>query len=249
MRLWNFGAPLALMLTAVCAASAAAVTVTPLGPGGVPMPTLPLEFGAVATFDGVQQTPYGSTTPAGPFVDGDGAWSGLGLVMNNAPGTSDGLYAEPCNDASNYMAVMGGRTETVTYDSLMSELGLYWGSIDKYNSLTLYDDETNQSVDVKVPKVADGNQYSKLSNRYFVISGFDFDRVVFGSTDNSFEFDNVATVLAAPQSSPLALSTPEPAAWVMVLLGFAAIGATKLRISRNRSGEAAIEARKCIASR
>ncbi len=238
MRIWKFAALLALMLTAVSAASAAVVTVTPLGPGGVPLPALPLEFGAVATFDGVQQTPYGSTTPAGSFDDGGGAWSGLGLVMNNAPGTAGGLYAEPYNDTSNYMAVMRGRTETVAYTSLRSKLGLYWGSIDAYNSLTLYDDISSRSVVVPVPQVADGSQFSVSSNRYFVISGFDFDRVAFESIHNSFEFDNVATVRAAalvpPQYAPLASGVPEPAEWVMILLGFAAIGTAKLRLSRNR---------------
>src|SRR5260370_42505132 len=93
------------------------------------------------------------------------------------------------------MAVPSRRSETVTYAKIESKLGLYWGSIDTYNVLTLYNGLT--SVVVPVPPVANGNQVSSDSNRYFVISGFDFNKAVFGSNGNSFEFDNVA-VAGAP---------------------------------------------------
>ena len=200
------------------AASAAQVAVTPLGPGGVPMPALS-GFGPVATFDQVTPTAYGQTTPAPTFSDGGGVWTGTGLVMNNPPGTAAGLYADPANDPSNYMAVLGGRAETVTYTRLQDKLGLYWGSIDNYNVITLYDGAA--SVVVPIPPDADGDQYSSASNRYFVITGFDFDKVVFSSGANSFEFDNVA---AAP--------APEPSTWMLLLAGFAGLGAVRARALR-----------------
>jgi hypothetical protein len=46
------------------------------------------------------------------------------------------------------------------------------------------------------------------------VSGFDFDKAVFSSTQNSFEFDNVA----------VAGGVPEPSTWAMMLLGFAGLG-------------------------
>jgi hypothetical protein len=192
----------------------AAVIVTPVGGGGVPLPSLP-GFSSIATFDAIAQTPYGDSVPTAPqptaFSDGGGAWSGGGIVMNNGGGGSLGLYATPYSDETNYMAVLSGQSETVVYGKTYSELGLYWGSIDTYNVLTLFNGAN--SVVVSVPPVADGGQFADDSNRYFVVSGFEFDKVVFSSTQNSFEFDNVAVAGA-----------PEPSTWAMMLLGFAGLG-------------------------
>jgi hypothetical protein len=221
-----------LIFTAIVAlvavsSPASAVNIVPWGPGGVPLPGLP-GFNAIATFDGVPQTPYGDSvqTPPDPatFTDGGGSWSGAGIVMNNAPGSAMGLYAEPYNDTTNYMAVLGGSSETVTYGSLKSKLGLYWGSIDTYNVLTLYNGVS--SVVVPVPPIADGNQASSDSNRYFVITGFDFNKVVFSSNGNSFEFDNVAT------------GVPEPATWVLMLIGLAGVGLAGRQRTSNRAAAA-----------
>ena len=202
----------------------AGVTITALGPGGVPLPSLPPAFTNIATFDSIAQTPYGYTTPTGPFTNGGGSWSGTGIVMNNQGGGSLGLYAEPYNDTTNYMAVLGGSSETVTYNHTYSELGLYWGSIDSYNVLTLVNTLTSQSAIVPVPPVDDGGQTSADSNRYFIVSGFAFNEAVFGSNINSFEFDNVA------------VAAPEPSTWAMMLVGFAGFGFVTFRQSRmNRS--------------
>jgi hypothetical protein len=119
----------------------AGVTVTPFGPGGVPLPSL-TGYSSIATFDVIPQTPYGDSvqTPPNPatFSDGGGSWSGSGIVMNNHGGDSLGLYAEPYADTTNYMAVLSGQSETVVYGKTYSELGLYLGSIDTYNVLTLF---------------------------------------------------------------------------------------------------------------
>ena len=73
-------------------ADAAIVTVLPAGQLS--------NGGTVATFDGVPQTPYGSTTAAGPFTDGGAAFSGTGLIMNN-PGQPSAFYAQPLHTTSN----------------------------------------------------------------------------------------------------------------------------------------------------
>ena len=114
------------------------------------------------------------------------------------------------------MAVLEGQSETVSYSNTHNELGLYWGSIDNYNQLTLYNGAN--SVVVPVPAVANGDQFSNLSNRYFVISGFAFDKVVFSSAGNSFEFDNVAVS-----------DVPELSTWALMLVGFAGLGIAGVR--------------------
>ena len=136
-------------------AAQAAVTVTPMGAGGVPLPTLP-GFSAIATFNSITQTPYGSVDPTGNFIDGGGSWSGNGIVMNNPGEPTLGLYAEPYNDTSNYMAVVGHKSETVTYGQTYDELGLYWGSIDAYNEIKLYNGGSSMSV--PMPLVENGDE-------------------------------------------------------------------------------------------
>jgi hypothetical protein len=202
----------------------AGVTVTPFGSGGVPLPSL-TGLSSISTFDSIPQSPYGDSvqTPPNPatFSDGGGSWSGSGIVMNNGGGGSLGLYAEPYNDTTNYMAVLSGQSETVVYGKTYSELGLYWGSIDTYNVLTLFNGVS--SVVVPVPPVANGDQFASDSNRYFVISGFDFNKAVFSSNGNSFEFDNVAVG-----------GVPEPSTWAMLLLGFAGLGFAGYRRTKRR---------------
>jgi hypothetical protein len=203
----------------------AAVTVTPIGPGGVPLPSLP-GFSSIATFDAIAQTPYGDSVPTAPqpatLTDGGGAWSGSGIVMNNHGSGTLNLYATPFNDPTNYMAVLAGQSETVVYGRTYSELGLYWGSIDTYNVLTLFNGAS--SVVVPVPPVADGDQFADDSNRYFVVSGFNFDKAVFGSNGNSFEFDNVA----------VGGGVPEPSTWALMLLGFVGLGFAGYRKAKSR---------------
>ncbi len=215
-------APLALSVPAE-----AGVTVTPFGPGGVPQPATALS--SIATFDSIPQTPYGDSVQTSPdpatFSDGGGSWSGSGIVMNNGGGGSLGLYAEPFGDTTNYMAVLSGQSETVVYGRTYSELGLYWGSIDIYNVLTLYNGAS--SVVVPVPPVSNGDQFADDSNRYFVISGFDFNKAVFSSSINSFEFDNVAVG-----------GVPEPSTWALLMLGFAGLGYAGCR--KAKSGSAAL---------
>ena len=156
-------APFALSVPA-----GAAVTVTPFGPGGVPLPSL-TGLSSVATFDSIPQTPYGDSVQTSPnpatFTDGGGSWSGSGIVMNNGGGGSLGLYAEPYNDTTNYMAVLSGQSETVVYGKTYSELGLYWGSIDTYNVLTLFNGAS--SVVVPIPPVANGDQFAGDSKQVF----------------------------------------------------------------------------------
>jgi hypothetical protein len=175
-------------------------------------------FGPAASFNSLQAAAYGSTQAAGSFTSGDGNWSGTGVVMNNYGQASNGLYATPANDSSNYMAILGGRSETVSYATLKSGLALYWGSMDLYNSITLYNGAN--SVTIYAPAPADGDQLAGTTNRFMEITGFTFSTVVFASRYNSFEFDNVMTMNAPAVGS----AVPEPATWAMLLAGLAVAG-------------------------
>src|SRR5262249_6377529 len=57
------------------------------------------------TFDGIQPLIVPNTTPSnGNFFVGTTQFSGGGLVVNNNGGGSQGVYASPAFDSTNYMA-------------------------------------------------------------------------------------------------------------------------------------------------
>jgi fibronectin-binding autotransporter adhesin len=189
------------------AASAAIVTISPPGQLSNGNP--------VASFDSLTPTAYGSTTPAGSFVDGGASFSGSGLIMQNGGQPSMGLYAQPFHDTTNYLAILGGRSETITYSGDRHSFGLYWGSIDPYNTITFYNDGVaflSYAGNDLAPLVADGNQRSDASNRYVTFSDLTFDRVVLSSNGNSFEVDNITA------------GVPELSTWLMMLIGFGGLG-------------------------
>jgi len=203
---------------------ALAYTIDVLPPGTL-LP--PAAYGPVATFDQVAPEPYGSTAPYGPLTDGGALFTGGGVVMNNFGQGSDGLYAEPYGDTTNYMAVLGGQSETIAYSGLKDSFGLYWGSVDTYNSLEFYDGATLEATvtgsQVTPYLSADGGQTSYASNGYVLITGLpSFDSVLVQSSSNSFEFDNVA-----------ARGAPEPSTWAMLGIGF--VGLASLACRRGRT--------------
>jgi hypothetical protein len=70
---------------------------------------------------------------------------------------------------------------------------------------------------------ADGNQAVASTNGrvYFNFGGQKVYDVLFTSSGNSFEFDNIAA------------SVPEPSTWAMMLVGFGGLGAA-MRSSRRK---------------
>ena len=201
----------AITFTSVFAlhSAATAATITILPPGQL------TNGNPVASFDSLTPTAYGSTTPAGPFTDGGASFSGSGLIMQNGGQPSMGLYAQPFHDTTNYLAILGGSSETITYSGDRHSFGLYWGSIDPYNSITFYNDGVaflSYTGSDLAPLVANGGQTSDDSNRYVTFGGLTFDQVVLSSGGNTFEVDNIAA------------GVPELSTWMMMLIGFAGLG-------------------------
>jgi hypothetical protein len=205
---------LAFAAATLVSGGAGAASISVLTPPGTLMP--PSGTGPVATFNSITPTAWGQTTATGPFLDGGASFSGSGVVMNNLGQGSAGLYATPFGDATNYMAVLGGGTETIAYASEKTFFGLYWGSVDNYNLLTFYEGATQVATisgSQTGPLIASGGQGDYSSNGYVLISGLPkFDSVMVTSGSNSFEFDNVVA------------GVPEPSTWMMMGLGFAGLG-------------------------
>jgi hypothetical protein len=150
-----------------------------------------------------------------------GFYSGQGTVLaDSIPGKS----AAPAGDSTWYYSVAypwssGSATAQLTggYDYF----GLYWGSIDEYNTLQFYaGNELMQTVtgsDVIAAGATLGDQVSAGANRYvnFFFHDMQFDKVVFSTSGYAFETDNHAYGRT---------SVPEPASFALMGIGLAAIG-------------------------
>jgi hypothetical protein len=196
----------AAALIGVSAPASAAISVIAAIPG---------YQGTGAGFEGLGNAPLST-----PYTE-------AGVTFNNIVGSvqvksmpSDGDGAFPAGDTSTkYLSVLGGPSSVeVSFGSLVSKAGFYWGSIDTYNTVQfLKDGVVVDSIGggaVTPTLVANGNQTSDLSNRYVTLisSGQQFDAIRISSTSNSFEFDNISA------------GVPEPSTWAMMMLGFAGLG-------------------------
>jgi len=101
-------------------------------------------------------------------------------------------------------------TATLSFASDNDYFGLFWGSIDNYNSIAFFDGDTkvaSYSGNQLAPLVANGNQGSWASNRFInflFTDGFSYDSVALTSTNYAFETDNHA-YRAVPEPGSLAL--------------------------------------------
>jgi VCBS repeat-containing protein len=99
-------------------------------------------------------------------------------------------------DTTNYLSIGGNGTETITFASEKNAFGLYWGSLDTYNTIKFYDGTTlvaSYTGSDILPLFPTGNQGSFASNGYVEFSGLhSFNKVVLGSSSNAFEIDNIS---------------------------------------------------------
>lgn len=182
-------------------------------------------------------TTYGTATTIIDFDSTNGSFSGDFGIFN---GLQPNVAAPPFNDSTKYGSVGSSvgspaGVATLTLSSAVTYLGLYWGSIDSYNTISFYDANHNlvgskNGIDVLNP--ANGNQGAGGSS----FANFSFDTgvkyVEFTSgTGNpvnvqaAFEFDNIATAV------------PEPTTWAMMILGFLGLGFLGYRKS-SKAGDA-----------
>ncbi len=176
-----------------------------------------IDFGNCAADDGSGFT----TCVAGATVDTYDApvlaqYFGDGAIVS---GSVSGRYATPAGDATSYVTVpeedSSGALGVWFGGKAQDYFGLYWGSMDAYNSLTFYRNGTEVAgfggSDVIAAANLLGNQTAAGSNRYvnfWFAPGEGFDAVVFRSDGYAFEFDNVAWASlhnAVPEPTTVAL--------------------------------------------
>jgi len=153
------------------------------------------------------------------------SWSNAGIYQG--PLVS-GIAAPPFGDNTKYLSVLTGGTATLTAPALMKSLSVYLGSIDDYNGITFtgLDGFSQSFTGSALNSPANGDQSDGVTNRryYFTFDPNDkINKVIFSSSGNSFEFDNIAV-----NDPPIGV--PEPLTLSLFASGLA--GATLLRRRR-----------------
>ena len=121
-------------------------------------------------------------------------WSNAGIYQGSLV---PGIAAPPLGDSTKYLSVYTGGIATLNAPGTLNSLSVYLGSIDSYNTIT-FNGKNGFSQSFSGSQLyapANGDQFDASTNRrlYFTFDPADFvDQVVFSSSGNSFEFDNIA---------------------------------------------------------
>lgn len=199
--LFGLAASAAILMSSAASAAVVNVTVTP---GQTSTLAPPASF--TYTFD-AGPSPFTNVTPN----------AGAQLFYT---GSVDGQNAAPFGDVTQYVSVGTSdvpQSATLALASPTTYIGLYWGSIDEYNTIVLTD-VNNQQFSVSsllYPQLSpDNGDQGVLGSKYVnIFTDVGIQSITFSSTAKAFEFDNL-TVAAVPEAST----------WAMMILGFLGMG-------------------------
>jgi hypothetical protein len=157
-----------------------------LAPGTTATTVLP--SGITISFSGNGQAVSGSVGGlyASPYLSGgDGVEFGP-----SGSAQSNGL------DASTYLTAGSSGSVTLQFPSVETYLGMLWGSVDSFNTLSFYDGTTlvGTATGGNVIASSNGDQgpNGTVYANFNATADSTFDRVVATSGGNAFEFDDVA---------------------------------------------------------
>lgn len=103
---------------------------------------------------------------------------------------------------SNYLSIGANGSETITFNTQENEFGLYWGSVNSFNTISFFNGSqlvaSYTGADI-APLLANGNQGSFAANGYVEFTDLSpFTKVVLASgSSNAFEIDNISAGFAS----------------------------------------------------
>ena len=165
---------------------------------------------------------------------GSGGGTSGGITVSMSPdgqavvGASSGLYAPPFlsnnngvlfgdstngQDATTYLTSgstgsTAGAKVTLVFPTSELYMGLLWGSVDAFNTLTFFNGSALVGSVTGANVFAGANGDQGVSGTFYVNINSDtaFDTVVATSTDHAFEFDNVSFDVRNQGQTPLPAS-------------------------------------------
>jgi hypothetical protein len=230
----KLGATIAAVATAFAMASATIAhadtfTIESLGQNLNAAPTGSAIFTFQSDTAGTAPTVENSTGAMGvtaTFTGGNATVEDTSLA--NVYLAPQGDTASLASGGNNYLAVAypnSAGTETIAFNKGFTEVGLYIGSIDTYNSITFLGTGGTIITGSQILAVTGGTSGDNANSDYveFVDTtlGADITGVQFTTPEAAFEIDNLS----------VANGIPEPSTWTMILIGFGLVG---LQLRRRR---------------
>ena len=135
------------------------------------------------------------------IVNGSSINISLAPIVGPSPGQPD---------TSDYLSVGANSSETITFASEQNAFGLYWGSIDTYNTISFYNGAVLVAsyTGAEILPMLAGNPGNFALNGYVEFANLGlFNEVVLGSGANAFEVTNISSGTIASGATEIASGT------------------------------------------